>query len=443
MENQILYKTDSLCPECLDKISAEYRVVDDKVYLCKECKKHGEYKTLFWNDAELFKKWADQSVHADKFLSGTKIEKECPFDCGLCEEHEGGVCTAVLEITYRCNLNCNICFAETDKALYEPSIEEIKRMYETAMKLGGNCSIQLSGGEPTVREDLAQIIQIGKSMGFSHIQVNTNGLKLASDSNYAKQLAQAGADLIYLQFDGTDDNTYTKIRNRKLLDIKIKAIFNCGEANLGVLLVPTIIPNINLNDIGNIVSFAKSNMPIVKGVHFQPVSYFGRYIDNMQSDMYRCSLSDIMHCLERQTNNEIKIRNLVPRKRYDAHCAFSSLYFLNEEGILKAISEEDQKLSKTGSIDFAKKTNEFTNLHWRMNTTEKKQNLTNSQISKFVKRLKEYTLTITGMGFQDVWNIDIKRLKGCCVHVISGSQAVPLCAFHLTSSSGKRLYKNE
>lgn len=437
---QTVFETQSLCPYCLKRIPARYEEEDNQVYFYKECGEHGAFRVLFWRDARHYKKWMDQSVHAAKLENAGAVSAGCPFDCGLCAMHEGGMCTAVLEITNRCNLSCSVCFADAGEAGFEPSLETVREMYGTVLKNGGYCSVQLSGGEPTMRGDLDRIIRMGKDLGFPHIQVNTNGLKLAEDTAYARVLREAGADLVYLQFDGTRDDIYRKVRGRKLFCVKEKAVENCAKAGLGVLLVPTVIQGVNLDDIGGIIRFAKARMPAVKGIHFQPVSYFGRY-PAVPGGNERISLYDVIREMEAQTGGEIRASHIVPRKRYDAHCAFSSLYYLSESGRLQAITEEEQNAVLNPGTDFAKKTNAFTNAHWRMAKAEKTQE--QSRMAAFRARLRDYTLAVTGMGFADVWNIDIGRLKGCCVQVITRRmQAVPLCAFHLTGINGERLYKN-
>lgn len=439
MDNAVLFETESLCPDCLRKIPAYYVLKDNNVYLKKECPEHGEYSVLFWRDGDLYKEFYNQSVHDDKNENYSNLNKGCPFDCGLCSQHEGGVCTAVVEVTQRCNLNCNICFADSKNEFKDPTLDEIKNMFETAKKYGGKCSVQISGGEPTVREDLPEIIKSGKSFEFPHMQINTNGVRIANEEGYAKILKDAGADLIYLQFDGINDDIYKKIRGKSLFNIKMKAIENCKKAKIGVLLVVTVVPGINSDNIGEIVQFAKRNMPIVRGIHFQPVSYFGRYPGETPRDEDRCSISDVLHSLEKQTFGELRMVDFVPRKRYDSHCAFSSSFYLSENGNLLAITDSRQN-ELNNDTDFAKKTNEFTNKQWRLpeytNTNQE------NPMSKFKLRLGTYTLSITGMGFQDAWNIDINRLKGCCVHVVTKDKAIPLCAFHLTSTKGERLYNH-
>ena len=452
---KIINETQSLCPECLKKIPARHIEEDKRVFLEKECPEHGTYRVLVWSDAAQYQEWMEQSVHAEPCRNGSEMEKDCPFDCGLCRGNEGKTCTAVLEITYRCNMECEVCFADTKKARYEPGLTEIQRMYETAYRNGGDCSIQLSGGEPTVRKDLPEILRMGKRMGFSHIQVNTNGIRIAEDPDYLRELKAAGADLIYLQFDSLRDEVYRKVRGKNMLDIKLQAVSNCERAGIGVMLVPVLVKGLNDGEVGDLIAYAKKHMPIVKGVHFQPISYFGRYPNDQGSLIWdRMNLSDVIACLTGQTGGEMKAEDFVPRKRYDSHCAFSALYYLEEDGGLKPVTKHMQNKEVPEGTDFARKANAFTNKHWKLQDEEALPLGKSSRagetrpgrksMKEFIRRLKNYTLSVSGMGFQDAYNIDIGRLKGCCVHVITyDGQAVPLCAFHLTSLKGERLYKNE
>jgi 7,8-dihydro-6-hydroxymethylpterin dimethyltransferase len=148
--------------------------------------------------------------------------------------------------------------------------------------------VQLSGGEPTVRDDLPEIIRHARQAGCAHIQLNTNGIRLGQDREYAGSLAEAGLSFVFLQFDGMDDEVYRILRGKPLLDIKKKAITHCGESGIGVTLVPTLVPEVNIRQIGAIIDYGISLSPWVRGVHFQPVSFFGRIphmpLDQMSSD---------------------------------------------------------------------------------------------------------------------------------------------------------------
>ena len=134
--SDILHETESLCPVCLKKIPARYERIDGRAYMIKECPEHGEFKVLFWRDADMYESWMRQGVHAPARDHGRPEKRGCPFDCGLCDEHRSGTCTSILEITYRCNMNCNICFADANAEKFEPDMAQIRKMYAAA--LGSN-----------------------------------------------------------------------------------------------------------------------------------------------------------------------------------------------------------------------------------------------------------------------------------------------------------------
>ena len=436
--NNILHETESLCPHCLKKIPAKYIREDGKAYMVKACPEHGEFKVLFWRDADMYAEWKVQGIHAPARDHGRPEDKGCPFDCGLCDEHRSGTCTSILEITYRCNMNCNICFADANAEKFEPDMEQIRTMYAAALKSNKFCSVQLSGGEPTVRDDLPEIVKLGKEMGVVHLQVNTNGIRIAQDIEYLRKLKEAGLDLIYLQFDGVTDDIYQVTRGRDIVDIKFRAIENCEKLGVGVLLVPVVMPGLNLHRLGEIIDFAKAHIPTIKGVHFQPVSYFGRYPGQTPPDESRCGLSDVLHALDEQCE-ELSMEHFVPRKQFDPHCDFSSTYYLSEDGKLVPMSNKNQNCGDTEQTDFVEKTNVYTDKRWRFQSGDKKD----GKLMKFVMRTLTHSFCVSGMGFQDVWNIDLGRLHGCCVHIITGKgEVIPFCAFHLTSESGQRLYSN-
>lgn len=442
MMNEVLHETESLCPVCLQKIPARYIRENGKAYFYKECSEHGPFKVLFWNDADLYVDWMKQGIHAPAKTRGRPERKGCPYDCGLCDEHHSGTCTSILEITYRCNMNCNICFADANTEHFDPDLDQIRRMYAAALKSNRFCSVQLSGGEPTVREDLPDMIRMGKEMGIIHLQVNTNGIRISEDYDYLLRMKEAGLDLIYLQFDGVDDSIYRTIRNRDMLETKIRAIENCAKAGIGVLLVPVVIPWVNLDHLGKIVDFAKAYIPTVKGIHFQPVSYFGRYPDRTPPDESRCGLSDVIHALTQQCQ-ELRPEHFVPRKQFDPHCDFSSTYYLDEENHLIPMTRKNQNDCDTEKTDFVAKTNLYTDKRWRLQTEEEESG-DKSPLLRFARRTMTHSFSVSGKGFQDVWNIDLGRLQGCCVHMVtSDGVLVPFCAFHLTSIDGTRLYMNK
>lgn len=457
---RILEKTESLCSSCLKRLEAEIIERDGKVYISKTCPEHGHEEALIWSEADSYFPWAENSVNAEQYKNGSKAKHGCPYDCGYCEEHTGSTCTAVIEVTKRCNMGCAVCFAAVNgpgAGGRDKPIEKIQEMIRYTADTQGFCSLQLSGGEPTLRDDLPDIIRYACGIGFKHIQVNTNGIRIADDPTYVAALKDAGAALIYLGFDAVSDDIYRQIRNRDMFNVKQTCIENCRKAGIGVMLVPVVINGLNNHQVGDIVAYGKANIPTVKGIHFQPASRFGRYEADEDG---RYTIPDLLADLEAQTDGEIKPEQMMPRKKMVAHCSFSSAYYLDESHRLISLTsrEPEKKTPEAGKAEasgsyscssgdkagtpmsrFARSTNDFTERYWRQNACSCKGQ---SPLDKFFERLSVYSFTITGMPFQDAGNIDINRVRNCCVSVIDESlKTIPLCLYYLTDRNGNRLYK--
>lgn len=184
---EIIGETQSLCPYCLGVLLAVKVAENNNIYLEKTCPEHCSFKVLVWKDVKYYKdlRKFDVSGVKSKFYR-MNVDKGCPYDCGLCPEHKQDTCMTVIEVTNRCNLNCSICFASANERYdYHPDLETIRGMLETVVECvrSPRC-LQLFGGEPTIRDDLPEIIAMGKEMGIEHIEVNTNGLRLAEDIEY-------------------------------------------------------------------------------------------------------------------------------------------------------------------------------------------------------------------------------------------------------------------
>ncbi len=269
--------TESVCPECLATIPAERYAEGDAVYLRKTCPEHGTTSTPVWRGLESYLLWgrAPRAFSAPP-VTATPVLRGCPHDCGLCPDHRQQSCCVLLEVTSRCDLACPVCYASATRHGDDASLAEIGGWLDTLAQSGGRVHIQLSGGEPTVRDDLPDIVRLVRSRGFDFVQLNSNGVRLAQDPAFVTALAKAGLDCVFLQFDGVDDAVYRRLRGAKLMRLKTLAIENCAKAAIGVVLTPTLVPGVNAGVIGAIVDFAVARIPAVRAVHFQPVSYFGR-----------------------------------------------------------------------------------------------------------------------------------------------------------------------
>lgn len=451
-KEKILGLTESVCPVCLKRITAERVQVSDQVYLDKTCPEHGNFRTIIWRGQPSYESWSVAKLPSRPPVCATDVNQGCPFDCGLCPEHRQHTCCVLLEVTKRCNLSCPVCFAKAGTEDHDPDIKTIENWYRLLLSSGGPYNIQLSGGEPTMRDDLPEIVALGRKLGFSFIQLNTNGIRLAKDPGYVRRLKEAGLSCVFLQFDGTDDVIYEKLRGAGLFAQKQAAIANCTKEQLGVVLVPTLVPGVNTHNIGSIIEYAATKIPAVRGVHFQPISYFGRY-PQAPKDEDRITIPEVINEMSRQTGGKLNITDFKAPTAENAYCSFHGNFVLMDNGELKAWT----KAGSTGCCQpqvaalGAKKAQTFVAKRWAAPQGQGKKvgadpigdGMNIDSLDAFLDRVEKYSFCISGMAFQDVWNLDLERLRECFIHVVSpDSRIIPFCAYNLTDKQGKPLYRS-
>jgi hypothetical protein len=359
-----------------------------------------------------------------------------------------------MEVTRHCNLACPICFASAGGGdAPDPDLDTVEAWCHALLASGGPFNIQLSGGEPTVRDDLPQLVERVRSLGFGFVQLNTNGLRLAADAAYAGALKRAGLGCVFLQFDGVTDDVYRRVRGRALVETKLAAIRNCRESQLGVVLVPTLVPGVNIWEIGEILRFAISQMPVVRAVHFQPVSYFGRY-PAPPLDADRITLPEVLAEIERQTDGRMPARAFLPPSAENAWCSFQGKFVIEPDGAVHASAAPPAAgccgtgaaLVRFGTGEGARRARQFVARRWTFPeltpaSPELGKGVNTGSLDDFLAR-QQREFCVSGMAFQDAWNLDLDRLKECFLHAVTaGGHLVPLCAYNLTGTGGQALYR--
>ncbi len=430
-EEKIIRHTFSVCPICLKRIAANHVQAGTNIYLQKECQKHGSFSTVIWRGNTGMVRWLGNvpEISEDENLN-------CPNGCGLCTDHQQDTCCVLLEVTNRCNLKCIYCFADS-RDVADPPFEQIQGWLRQ-LAVPGKTLVQLSGGEPTVRDDLPEIIYSAKQAGCKYVQLNSNGIRLANDKEYVKKLSEAGLSFVFMQFDGTNDEINRYIRGTSLLDVKKHAIENCAAYNIGVTLVPTLIPRVNTNNIGEILQYAISMSPAVRGVHFQPVSYFGR-IPDRPVDEVRFTLDQVLYEIERQTDGVIKMENLLPSRCDHPLCGFHGDFVVMPNGLealsRRGVTEAGCCGSEPVSAD---KNRAFVARRWERPKPNAASGagfsieLDFHDMDFFLQRVKSHGFTVTAMSFQDAGNMDLERLRRCSLHVFNNGKLVPFCAHYLS-----------
>ncbi|HHT25611.1 MAG TPA: radical SAM protein [Clostridiaceae bacterium] len=430
----LLSETKSVCPVCLERIEARYTAGADGVFLEKVCSEHGDFCVPVWDNPLDFLKWKTRVIDEPDFKSN------CPYSCGICENHLQATCCVLIEVTQHCNLGCPICFASSggEQTVEDPDLTTIAGWYKMLMENGGPFNIQLSGGEPTMRDDLPEIIRLGRERGFSFFQLNTNGLRIANETGYIEKLKAAGLSTVFLQFDGFSDKANFALRGRSIIEDKLRVVQRCREAHIGVVLVPTVMKGANDDELGDILRFAADNMPIVRGVHFQPISLFGRYSAGEDA---RITFPELFERIEHQTDRKLKRTDFVPSNAEHPLCGFHATYVVKDGNWTLLSSGEDCSCGISSDQARRAVANKWTAPE-EIAPSEKTSSIDISYLDEFLMERQNTTLAISGMAFQDAYTIDLNRLRRCYIHVVSPKgKLIPFCSYNLSSDTGKTLYR--
>lgn len=417
MSMKFLYKTKSVCPVCLKEIYADIIAREAGIYMDKYCPEHGGVSTLIWADNwENYNNWLFcGGINTSDFpQSAEQAEqrfKGLDFGCKACQPPT----TAALMLSNRCNMNCPVCFTrDKNEPLHEPSLAECEALLRGYyQREGADAALELCGGEPTVRKDILELSALAREIGFTYIQLNTNGIKLAESAEFCRELKASGVTTVYLGFDGVTEKPYMAKYGRPMLETKRQAVKNCAEAGLAIVLVTCVIPGENDSELVGIIDFAKENMPAVKGIYLQPISYFGIY---PEEGMRRITIPQLIQRLAE--HEDISKNDFGPGAYEHAQCSFQAAYMLDKRGRLKALTKLAVREISEKAVHRIRKSMRATWLPGPQNT-----------------------LTIGGMAFMDGWNIDLMRVQKCSVQIIQGDgKLIPLCSKYLSGCDGSRVF---
>jgi uncharacterized radical SAM superfamily Fe-S cluster-containing enzyme len=307
-------QTMSLCETCLKLVHAKVVIEGDNVFYLKRCPRHGMQKTLVSTDAVYFKSCKDFIKPGDLPLHyQSTTEHGCPYDCGLCPDHEQHSCLALIEINDACNLSCPVCFADSSpQRTRHRTLAEVDAMLETLVASEGSPDlVQISGGEPTIHPQIIAILQLAKSKPIRHIMLNTNGIRIATDKAFVAELAALKPGFeVCLQFDSLRREALENLRGADLRKVREQALANLEEAGISTTLVCVVKKGVNDDEAGVIVRHALS-YKCVRGITFQPVQDAGRNLD-FDKDRDRIVLTDIRRAIATQAGEVFGADDIIP-----------------------------------------------------------------------------------------------------------------------------------
>lgn len=284
LNKRIVRETISVCPFCFENVDGRLFETDNTIYLEKLCANHGQTDILITRKPDYYRK-------LEEFYFSTMNEEKKLKNISI-------------YLTFKCNMNCPICYLGTPEDRtggFEPSRTKI----EDFAKKSKYSTFELTGGEPTLREDLPQIIRSLKKYSKA-VSINTNGLKIA-DFNYLRILKESGLDRVNIQLDGFCSEVELLFRGQDFLNIKKKSLENLKNLNIATGINAVVARGINEDKLKDLMDFGLKNN-FIKTINFLTMIYIGgaRRLP-LQNYIMPDELIDL---IEEQTNGALARKNI-------------------------------------------------------------------------------------------------------------------------------------
>src|SRR3954454_12999249 len=438
--------TNSLCSICLAKVEAKVVIEGDHVYLHKWCPEHRFQKVLISTDADYYK-LSRQTLKPGQMplRFNTPIRDGCPYDCGLCPDHEQHSCLTLVEITDGCNLACPICYSESSprRVSSHKSLEQIEFMLDCVVRNEGEPDVvQISGGEPTIHPRFFDVLDVAKRRPIKHLMVNTNGVRIASDDGtIARGLKDymPGFEL-YLQFDSLCSSRLRVLRGEDLTDVRKRAIDRLNEHNISTTLVVTLKKGLNDDEIGEIIDFALKQR-CVRGVTFQPVQDAGR-VEGFDPATDRLTLGEVRQQILKQSK-VFQPRDVVPVPCHPDCLAMA--YALKVDGCVTPLTgmvDPQLLLHGEGNTIMYEQNPKLRELMFGLFSTAASPSSSALSLKQLLCCLPQIPVPphitydnifrVIIMQFLDAHNFDVRSVKKTCVHIVHpDGRIIPFDTFNL------------
>ena len=442
--------TNSLCPHCLRKVEAKVLFQDDKVYLQKWCPEHKLQKVLISTDIEYYK-LSRQTLKPGQMPKhfNTPIKYGCPYDCGLCPDHEQHSCLTLIEVTDQCNLTCPICYSESSpQRLTHRSLDQIEFMLDCVVRNEGEPDVvQISGGEPTIHPEFFKILDLAKARPIKHLMLNTNGLKIANDADFARRLKDYMPGFeVYLQFDSLKSEPLKVLRGVDLSDVRRRALDRLNEHNISTTLVVTLKKGLNDDEIGEIIDFALRQR-CVRGVTFQPIQAAGR-LEEFDPARDRLTLGEIRQQILKQSP-VFKPSDIIPVPCHPDCLAMAYALKLDGKVIpLTGMIDPQLLLHGEGNTIIYEKNEALRDTLFKLFSTAASPSSSAFSLKQLLCCLPlieapshigyDNVFRILIMQFLDAYNFDVRSVKKTCVHIVHpDGRIIPFDTFNLFYRDGK------
>lgn len=474
----VIETISSLCPQCNRPVPCRIIERNGCIFQASTCESHGTIETKIFSSAPLYKRLeAWNQIVFPPAAEGNGGQDDAARNPWASSRHSPTL--GVIDLTNRCNYHCPLCFAgDEDSAGYFLPVERVRRMLSALLKTSpAPCrNVQFSGGEPTLHPEFPRILQIAREMGFSHIQVATNGSRFV-EKEYVSVCEEAGLHTLYLQFDGMNDDVYLKLRGKRLLEAKLKIVENISQSGMRMVLVPSVAASVNVDQLGPIFHFALKYSKHITGISIQPVAHVGRFrIDGQNGSPF--NLADMamefgeqtgltrfpedwfpLNAVSRITLGVERLRGeALPHPVCDAHCSLGTYFYIDDNDIptcLNRFIDLDRFFKRIGQISPKGKRGFLLEKIYRLkelqsladcfDKSKAPDGLTFQRLLRGLDGWEDKSLGrgddwhrkgyngmfVAGMHFMDSGNYNQRRLRRCIVqYVTAGGDLVPFCSYN-------------
>jgi len=449
----LLGTTKSLCPQCRRLVDAKIIVRDGRVYFRKRCPEHGSIEDFVCSDVAYYDRHEFDQPARKPQKYGVEPDKGCPYDCGLCTEHEQHTCIALVEVTSSCNLKCPMCFAESGPGGEFIDFATYKRMVDRYVELEGIADVlQISGGEPTLHPEIVRMVRYACEQPIQVVMINTNGIRLARDQELLAALATMRDRLeIYLQFDGFEPGTHQQLRGEELLDIKLAALDALAKHDIRCTLVCTVDHRVNLHEVGAVVKFGLERRG-VRGVSFQLATYCGRHLSAEDLER-RVTMPDLVKALAAQTTGLVAETDFYPLPCAHPNCHMMAYLYRGGERPVPI----SRIIDVTKHMDLIANSIVYTPARARQLVAKYLESSggcgcgpggcgngePDARLDPFVVQALAEKLSgadvfrVTLTAFLDAHTFDTRRVMKCCLaHLLPSGHVVPFCAYNTLYRDG-------
>jgi 7,8-dihydro-6-hydroxymethylpterin dimethyltransferase len=436
----------SICPVCFRKIEGKIVFQENAVYLLKQCPQHGAQRVLIADDVDYYRRCREVFLKPPEMPNrfNTPVHWGCPYDCGLCTDHEQHSCLTLIEVTDFCNLRCPICYsASGPERLRHRDLKTIEAMLDAVVANERYPDVvQISGGEPTLHPDFFRILDAARARPIRHLMVNTNGTRIASDPEFAARLAgyMPGFEL-YLQFDSLEETPLRELRGLDLREVRRNAIDRLNALGISTTLVVTVKRGLNDGELGRIIEYAVEQT-CVRGVVFQPVQAAGR-LEGFDAASDRITLTEVRRRILEQTSL-FRPEDIIPVPCHPD--ALAMAYALKAGGKITPLTGmiDPQILINGGRNTIVFEADEsLQKAVFRAFSTNHSPQSASATLSQLLCCLpqvaapmnigydKVFRLII--MQFMDAHSFDVRSVKKTCVHIAhpDGKRLIPFDTYNL------------